>query len=153
MGFGSDPAGTSGAGTGVPLQSPALVADGYQKSSTGAVSSVLVDGLARDLVIDSFGTEEGMSDAAQLVQFAFGTVKGEIAVEPGRGIMWPAKLGDNVRAYMQAQAERVMAPLQNAGIAQLESVEIATEGTKLYGVVTWRDLRTGNTQPIKLPIG
>lgn len=153
MGFGSDPAGGSGAGIGVLVSSPALVASGYQKSTTGAVSSVKIDGALRDTSIDDYGNEEGMSDAAQCVQIAFGMNVGDIAVDHEAGVRWPKKLGDNILNEMKAEAQRVMAPLTDAGLAELESVTIETVGTTLYGLVLWRDMRTNLVQPLRLPIG
>jgi hypothetical protein len=153
MGFGSDPAAGSGAGIGVLVSSPALAAAGYQRSTTGAVSSVNIDGSIRDVTLDAYGNEEGMSDAAQCVQIAFGTRVGEIAVDHEAGVRWPTKLGDTVLSQMRAEASRVMAPLTSSGIAELVDVFVEVEGTTLYGLVTWRDMRTNTEQQIKLPIG
>lgn len=153
MGFGSDPAGGSGAGVGVLLTNQALVDPGFQKSSTGAVSSIKIDGSISDITIDGYGNEEGMSDAAQCVQIAFGMKEGDIAVDPTAGVRWPKKLGDNILNQMRAEAVRVMLPLTTGGIAEFVDVVIETEGTSLYGIVLWRDLRTNKEQRTKLPIG
>lgn len=153
MGFGSDPAAGSGAGVGVLVVSPALAAKGYQRSTTGAVSSIKIDGLLRDTTIDSFGNEDGMSDAAQCVQIAFGTKAGDIMVDHEAGVRWPSKLGDNITNEMRAEAARVMLPLTTANIAEFVSVEIETVGTTLYGVVKWRDMRTDLERTTRIPIG
>jgi len=153
LGFGSAPCAGTGAGIGTLVTSAALAASGFQRSTTGAVSSVKIDGALRDITFDVYGNEEGMSDAAQCVQVAFGTMRGEIAVDQTAGVQWPKKLGDNAAAQMRAEAARVMAPLTSSGIAELVDVRIEVEGTTLYGIVQWRDMRTNTEQQTKLPIG
>jgi len=148
IGVGS-PFGTSPAGIGMPVTSPALAKAGYGLSTTGAVSSVNIDCETHDYTFDVNGSEEGMSDTAQRVFLCLSTLKGSRLSFQTFGFSRPTKITDKVNNEVYELVRVAMKPVTDDGSAVLKRVQTTTEGTRVYALVEWEDTRTGITQPTK----
>lgn len=144
-GFGFSPAGTSPAGVGLPVTSPALVDAGFSQSTTGAVSSLNIDSESRDFTVDSLGSEEGMSDTAQRVFLCMRTLRGIRPTFANFGFKGPPKITDDVRTQVKEAVRLALQPVLTDGSAELQSVETESEGTRIFALIKWRDTRRGTT--------
>ena len=146
-GAGFDPAGICPAGIGMPVTSYALTSGGFQESTTGAVSSVLVDSDSLDYVLDANGNEEGMSDTAQRVQMCLATLLGSRVGFQSFGFRGPRKVTDTVKTEVTEAVRTAMLPVTSDGSATILSVEVVAEGTRVFALVRWQDNRN-NAQPV-----
>lgn len=144
-GFGISPAGTAVAGVGLPSASSQLCSTGWQKSTTGAVSSVNIDSTARDITLDDYGSEEGMSDTAQRVYLCLQTLRGSRVSFQPFGFRAPPKITDDVLTLTREAVRLAMLPVTEDGSAELIDVTVGADGTRLYALVTWRDTRRNTT--------
>lgn len=140
-GFGFSPAGSSPAGVGLPVSSPALVDAGFSQSTTGAVSSIKIDPDTRDFAVDAMGSEEGMSDTAQRVWLCIRNLRGSRMSSPTFGFKAPPKITNDVRKEVHEAVRLAMLPVTSDGSVSIEGVEVETQGTRIFALVTWRDMR------------
>lgn len=151
-GLGFDALGESPAGLGTPTQNSALAVLGYQRSTTGAVSSVQVTGRERDYAYDDNGNEVGMGDTAQRVFLCIKTTAGSRIEYPESGLSIPETINGNMGPIMTERVRRAMAPVLDDGSVSLDNVDVTADGTMLVCVVTWTDLRTLKQRQERLPL-
>lgn len=142
VGFGFSPAGSSPAGTGLPVSSAALVDAGFSQSTTGAVSSVAINPETRDFDVDAMGSEEGMSDTAQRVFLCMRTMRGERVSFASFGFAAPKRITADVQREVAEAVRVAMLPVTSDGSATLVDVAVEVEGTRVFALITWRDERT-----------
>lgn len=155
-GAGLSPFGTAPAGVGLPVTSPALVAAGYQMSTTGAVSSVKIDQVSKDVCLDANGSELGMSDQDQRVYMLCTTFVGSRANFQRDGLGRPdAAGGVDLQLQVENLYRAALAPAINDGSIRLDSVTIELDHTKpniVYAQAYWFDLTTGTSHTTKTPL-
>jgi len=153
IGFGFAPAGMSPAGIGLPVSSPALVAKGYQTSTTGAVSSVNIDPKTLDQTVDANGSDEGMSDTAQRVYFCLRTLQGAISNLPGFGLEHPKAASPDILPAVREMVRVAMAPVLDDGSATLDDVQIEVAGTSVFSLIKWTDVKRAKKLDTRARIG
>lgn len=140
-GAGFDPFGSSPAGYGEPVTSLALAITGYQRSTTGCVSSVNIDGKTKDFTYDAYGNEEGMSDTAQRVYMLIAEEFGSRQCSPKTGFQRPQTIGANFNNDIEARVKRALAPVLVDGSARFDGVDTSSIGTTGIAYILWTDLR------------
>ena len=136
-GFGTAPAGTSGAGFGVPVNASA--------PPSGPAGCRYIDATTKDYAIDSTtGQMQQMPPLRQRVLIIATTVLGSATTQPNLGVRWPRKMGDTYEAqvrnalvaafYQLTEVERVM---------RIDSVTV-TKGRagRSSTLLQWTDLST-----------
>jgi phage baseplate assembly protein W len=146
-GVGFDSTGLAPAGLGTPTQNLDLATLGYQKSTTGCVSSLNVarDG---DYSYDDNGNEEGMSDTAQRVMLCLKTTAGSRVEYQDFGLRIPETTAGSVEAAVRL----ALAPVLDDNSVTLDSVESTTSGTGAQVIVWWTDQRTRKQRSTPLPM-
>jgi hypothetical protein len=137
----------------VPVESPALVAAGYHTSTTGAVSSTEFDPRTGDVVLDANGSETGMSDTAQRVYFCLKTIRGSRISTQEFGLTPPASANDTIQPEVYEFVRVALQPVITDRSVRLDSVDVEVNGTSVYALVTWTDLRRRTQHTSTAPIG
>lgn len=133
-GAGVTPAGTTLAGLGIPV-----VAIGSPKQAP--LDSVFIDPATKDYRYDANGELVMTTRARHMVYLAVATVRGS-SNDASLGLDSPPRviLSDYTQKRAQMYAD-AFAPLEDAKIAKLLSVEIRDNGTtSKFEVVRWQDL-------------
>lgn len=153
MGLGTSPFGTSPLGSGSPTTSDALVGIGYHTSPTGVVSSVQIDPLTHDIVVDDFGNEVPMSDAGQRVYCLCMTLAGSRIDFPD-GFSPPKAAGaDEFQRTVEDIYRTALAPATIDGTIRIDEITTEVNGTRGYAQVKWTDLTTSKQTTTKAPLG
>lgn len=157
MGLGLSPLGTSPAGIGSSTPSgPLYQATKWQKSTTGAVSSVEIDPVTRDVVHDANGSENGMSDAAQRVWMLCEMTQGSRANWPRDGFARPEKIDSaGFSRDVEDSFRNALAPMVLDGTITIDSFTIEidpTTPTRGYALVKWTDRRTSRQEKTRTPL-
>lgn len=155
-GLGLSPLGTSPAGIGSQVANgPLYQSTAWQKSTTGAVSSVQIDPRTRDVVHDAQGSEQGMSDAAQRVWMLCQTTQGSRANWPKDGFARPESIGGDFARLTEDAFRNALAPMILDGTITIDSFTIEIDPatpTRGYALVTWTDRRTNRQEPTRTPL-
>lgn len=155
-GLGLSPLGTSPAGIGSQVANgPLYLVTAWQKSSTGAVSSVQIDPRTRDVVHDANGSEQGMSDAAQRVWMLCSMTQGSRANWPKDGFSRPESIGGDFARLTEDSFRNALSPMILDGTITLDSFTIEIDPstpTRGYALVTWTDRRTSRQDKTRTPL-
>ena len=148
--------GTTPAGLGTPTATGALYAAGsWSKSTTGAVSSVQIDPVTRDIVHDANGSEEGMTDTGQRIWLLCKTTLGSRANFQQDGFQRPDRIGGDFERVVTDAFAQALAPVVNDGSARIDSITIEIDPnfpTSGFALVRWFDLRRQSQQETKAPL-
>ena len=121
--------GTTPAGLGTPTATGALYAAGsWSKSTTGAVSSVQIDPVTRDIVHDANGSEEGMTDTGQRIWLLCKTTLGSRANFQQDGFQRPDRIGGDFARVVTDAFAQALAPVVNDGSARIDVLDDAPDG-------------------------
>lgn len=155
-GLGLSLLGLSPAGIGSQVANgPLYLVTAWQKSSTGAVSSVEIDPRTRDVVHDTNGSENGMSDAAQRVWMLCMLTAGSRANWPRDGFERPERIGDDFQRIVEDAFRQALDPAVSDGSITIDDVSIETSETypnRGYALVRWTDRRTNKTDTARAPL-
>jgi hypothetical protein len=149
--------GTTPAGLGTQVANgPLYAASLWQKSSTGAVSSVAIDPVEMDTTHDAYGSENGMSDTGQRILILCKLSLGSRANWPTQGLRTPDKCGADLERYVTDAFTQALAPVVDDGSARIDSITVETDAnfpTRGYALVTWYDLKRQNANvTTKIPL-
>jgi len=152
-GAGTGPAGSMPGGTAyIAASSPlAETIDGVPQM--GGVTSSKIDDDTHDYVIDDYGNEVAWDDQRQRVYLLLKNKFGSMRADPTLGLKQPKKLGPNVGKQVDVYVRQALLPATSDGSIAVESTETVTEGTRMYALVNWRNLKTWKPRTTKLPIG
>ena len=151
-GVGYDAIGQAPAGIGEPVTSLALALTGYQKSTTGCVSSLNVDGRSKDYTYDVYGNEEGMSDTAQRVYMLLAEEFGTRQCSPKTGLQRPQTISSRFANDIEAVVKRALDPVIRDGSVSLDLVDTTSSGTTGAVVVWWTDRRKRSQERTTAPL-
>lgn len=118
----------------------------------GAVSSSLIDDDTKDLVVDSDGNEEDMTDAEQRVYLLMKTSYGSVRADAKLGLKIPPKLGPNVQKEVEAYVREALTPCTSDGSIKIRGVAVETVGTRLFAIVNWTDLKRNTKNTTRSPV-
>lgn len=146
-GAGLDPAGTSPGGVGVPVTNYDLVGPRYTESTIGTVSSASIDPFTKDFKFDANGTEEPMGDTDQRIYLCMRTISGSRVGFQDFGLTKPLSARADSQNEVYELVRQAMAPVLDDGSAALLSVSTEVDGTRLYALVVWKDLKKALSTP------
>jgi phage baseplate assembly protein W len=136
-GFGTAPAGTSGAGLGVPVTASA--------PPDGPAGSRFIDPVTKDYAIDtSTGQLQQMPPTRQRVLIILTTEIGSATTLPTLGVKWPRKMGDTYAAQVKNAVTAALYQLTEVEkVIRLKDVIVEKgRGGRSRITVVWTDLST-----------
>ncbi|MFA4900976.1 MAG: hypothetical protein WC563_15765 [Brevundimonas sp.] len=146
-GLGFAPLGMAPCGLGSPASSDALTA---AIGAYGALSSIAIDPLSRDYLLDVNGQEYAMGSSAQRVWMCLATLKGSRRNALQWGLGAPSHITESIVNDTREAVRLALLPCTSDGSVELIDVVVETDPvrpTVLYAGVTWRD-RASTSPPV-----